>query len=394
MAERQRRDKGDGCVSQRKDGTWTSRTKIGVKSNGKPIIKAFYGKTEAEAKKKLKEFQKELHKYDGAVVQRNTVATYMTDWLQNVKANELKPRSYDRLEQTVVNQIIPNIGHLQVAALTSDDVQKMINKLKSDGLSYSTIKKVYDAVNECFNTGIIKKSIIHNPALGVTIPAKKSFPKKEIQCYTKEEADKLCEAAVACYSGTKQDGQRIYRLGSAIVLGFNTGMREAELLGLKWSDVNFEKREISVNSTRVIVKDRSANSKTHYTVISQESTKTDAGERKIPINDKAFSALQDLYSITGNCTYVLSTKNGTPLNPRYLDRMLRKIAVYAGMDESKIFGPHSMRHSFASRLFENNVDIKVISTILGHADISITYNTYIHLLKNQQQIAVDILDRI
>lgn len=394
MAERKRRDKGDGCISQLKDGRWTSRMRVGLTPEGKPKIKAFYGKTEAEVKKKLKEFQKELHKNDGAVVQRNTVANYMLDWLQNVKANELKPKSYDRLEQSVKNQIIPSIGHLQVAALTSDDVQKMINSLKADGLSYSTIKKAYDAVNECFKTGIIKKTVVHNPALGVTIPAKKSFPKSEIQCYTKEEADKLCEAAVACYSGTKQDGQRIYRLGSAIVLGFNTGLRAAEMLGLKWSDISFENRTISVNSTRVIVKDRTGSSETHYTVIDQQSTKTTAGERTIPMNQKAFAALQDLHSITGECTYVLSSKNGTPLTPRYLDRMFRKIAVYAGMEESKVFGLHAMRHSFACRLFENGVDVKTVSTILGHADVGVTYNTYIHLLKNQQQTAVDILDRI
>ena len=74
MAERKRRDKGDGCISQLKDGRWTSRMRVGLTPEGKPKIKAFYGKTEAEVKKKLKEFQKELHKNDGAVVQRNTVA--------------------------------------------------------------------------------------------------------------------------------------------------------------------------------------------------------------------------------------------------------------------------------------------------------------------------------
>ena len=184
VAERQRRDKGDGCISQRKDGTWTSRIKVGLTPEGKPKIKAFYGKTEAEVKRKLKEFQKELHKNDGAVAQRNTVANYMLDWLRNVKANELKPKSYDKLEQAINNQIILHIGYLQLAALTSDDVQKMINDLIAEGLGYSTIKKAYDATNECFKTGIIKKSVVHNPALEVTIPAKKSFPKPALRTFS------------------------------------------------------------------------------------------------------------------------------------------------------------------------------------------------------------------
>lgn len=108
----------------------------------------------------------------------------MLDWLRNVKANELKPKSYDKLEQTINNQIVPHIGYLQLAALTSDDVQKMINDLIAEGLGYSTIKKAYDATNECFKTGIIKKSVVHNPALEVTIPAKKSFPKPALRTFS------------------------------------------------------------------------------------------------------------------------------------------------------------------------------------------------------------------
>lgn len=118
-----------------------------------------------------------MHKNDMSVVQRRTVESYMPNWLRSVKSNELKPKSYDRLEQTLTYQVIPHIGHLQVAAIQPDDVQKMVNALKDEGLSYSTIKKAYDAVNDCFRTGVIKRSVVYNPALGVSIPAKKSFGK-------------------------------------------------------------------------------------------------------------------------------------------------------------------------------------------------------------------------
>lgn len=127
MADKKRRDKGDGCVSQRTDGTWTARIRIGLTPEGKPKIKAFYGKTEREVKRKLKEFEKELHKNDGTIVQRNTVEAFMLNWLYSVKSNELKPKSFDRLEQTLTYQVIPYIGNLQVAAIQADDVQKMLN---------------------------------------------------------------------------------------------------------------------------------------------------------------------------------------------------------------------------------------------------------------------------
>lgn len=373
-----------------KDGTWTARLNLGFTPEGKTKIKAFYGKTESEVKRKLKEYQKELIKNDYQTVQRNTVENYMLDWLHNVKANELKPKSYDRLEQTVLNQVIPAIGHLQVAAVQPDDVQKMVNDLKSTGKSYSTIKKAYDAVNECFRTGQIKRTVIYNPALGVTIPAQKTFGKTKVKCYTKEEADKLCEAATACYS----NGKRIYRLGNAVVLALNTGLRYGELLGLKWSDIDFEKRLLTVSATRVIVKDRTSTTENNYIVLEQDSAKTDSSERTIYLNDKSLEALTQLHEVTGQFTFVLSSANGSPTPHRYPDRMLRKIAVSAGFSEDKIYGFHALRHTFASRLFENGVDVKTVSTVLGHSDITVTYNTYIHLIKDQAKNAVAKLDDI
>lgn len=131
MAEsKQRRDYGSGSVSQRADGTWTARMVIGVNEKGRPRIKAFYGKTEREVKKKLKDFQKEFYKNDQAVVQRSTVESFMRTWLYENKQNGLKPKSFDRLEQTILYQVIPQIGHIQLAAFQSTDVQTMLNALK------------------------------------------------------------------------------------------------------------------------------------------------------------------------------------------------------------------------------------------------------------------------
>lgn len=384
MSEKQRRDYGSGSISQRKDGTWTARMVVGVNEKGKPRIKALYGKTEREVKKKLKEFQKEFYKNDQTVVQKNTVENYMLNWLHTNKKNTLKPKSYDRLEQTITYQVIPHIGHLQLSAIQANDVQNMINNLAGAGMSYSTIKKAYDAVNECFRTGIIQKTVLFNPALGVTIPAKNSFGKKEIRCYNEKEIQKLCEAATMVYS----NGKRIYRLGDAVVLDVNTGLRLAELLGLKWIDVDLENRFIHIGSTRVVVKDRDSNAAKKYIVIEQDSTKTQTSTRDINLNNDAYNALVRLKDITGESEYVLSTKDGKPVAPRYLDRMFRKIAVAAGFEEDKIYGLHSLRHTFASRLFANGEDVKTVSELLGHSDITITYNTYIHLINQQKKNAV------
>ena len=180
----------------------------------------------------------------------------------------------------------------------------------------------------------------------------------------------------------------IYRLGNAIPLALNTGLRLAELVGLKWEDVSLEDRILTVSETRVVVKDRSGKSGNKYITIEQDSAKSESSERTLYLNDEALAALSQLHDVTGGFKYVLSTEDGGALSPRYLDRMLRKIAVLAGFPEEKIYGLHSLRHSFASRLFENGEDVKTVSEILGHSDITITYNTYIHLINDQKKTAI------
>ena len=209
-----RREYGSGSISQRKDNSWTARIKIGYSDDGKPIMKAFYGKSEREVRKKLNAFKAELAKGDYTVVRKSDVKSYMTDWLQNTKRNKLKPKSYDRLESTLKYQVFPYIGDIQLAALNADDIQHMINSLKDvDGLAYSTIKKAYDAVNDCFSTGLIKRTVRVNPALGVELPVQKQFPSKRIKYYTKDEVRELYKASLATYG----NGKRIYPLGDAVI---------------------------------------------------------------------------------------------------------------------------------------------------------------------------------
>lgn len=111
------------------------------------------------------------------------------------------------------------------------------------------------------------------------------------------------------------------------------------------------------------------------------------------MNNEAFEALTQLHEVTGAFTNVLSGEKGNPITPRYPDRLFRKIAISAGFPEEKVYGLHSLRHTFASRLFENGEDVKTVSEILGHSDITITYNTYIHLIADQKKTAISNLNQ-
>ena len=381
----QRREQGTGSISQRKDGYWQGRFDAGVKADGKRDVRYVYAKTEAECKRKLKDLIKDIHSSDYVNVQKKSVKDYMETWLTTVKKNELKPKSYDRLEQTLTLDVYPNIGQLQLQAIEPKDVQAMVNKLKDAGRAHSSIKKAYEAVNACFKLGVIQKTVQSNPALGVTIPSKKLFPAKKIHFYTKEEAQQLIEQAMICWP----NGTRRYPLGAFVPLLINTGLRMGELLALRWEeDVDLENKMITVHNNLTFVRDRSKDEK-KYMLLEQDSVKTDAGQdRSIPINDQALAALLDLQKVTGSQTYVMTTKNGTHVSPRNIDRIFRRIAVAAGFPEEKIYGIHALRHTFATLLLTNDVDIKTVSELLGHSDVTITYNTYIHVIKEQKRKAL------
>ena len=141
------RDYGDGSVYfVEKLNVWIGAYVAGKKPNGKLDRRTVRGKTEEEARRKLKKLMDECKRTDYVYVQRDSFATYITHWLTTVKRLVLKERSYDRLEQTINHDVIPHIGNIQLAALSTDDIQTMIAELKDEGRGYSTIKKAYDAV--------------------------------------------------------------------------------------------------------------------------------------------------------------------------------------------------------------------------------------------------------
>lgn len=381
----QRRQNGTGSISRRKDGSWTGRITLGIGDNGKPKVRAVYGRTESEVRKKLKELQMDMLSGSPSTIVKQTVRDYMAGWLVNTKQNELKPRSFDRLEQTLELYIYPNIGYLQVTALNSDDVQGLINRLIQDEYSFSVIKKVYDAINACFKHGIAQRKIDFNPAVEVTLPRKDAVPTKSMQYYTTAEMQKICSAATA----ETKNGYRIYRFGDAIVFAANTGLRLAELCGLRWSDIDFEQRNLHVHNTLVMVKNRDEDQNVHaYKRLEQKSTKSASGQRVIHLNDEAYAALQHMYTITGGEKFVFTTKHHEAVHPRFFDRLLRKVVMRAGLGEEKQYGMHALRHTFASMLFAAGTDVKTVSVLLGHADTAITYNTYIHLIDDQATKAV------
>lgn len=385
-----KREHGQGTIYLRKDGRWYGAVQNGYNENGKPKMITVYGKTEAEAKRKLKEKIKLINS-NGLILQNSTVKNitveeYCTNWLKNVKINELKPSSYDRKEATLLNQVYPLIGMLQLSQLSIDDVQEMVNQLKAKELSYSSIKKAYEAINECCKYAIIRGDLQKNPCLGVSLPKNLKHQDGDIKFFTEKQIELLLKQAMMTYD----NGKNKYRLGCGIQLLLYTGLRIGEALALTWEDVDFENKTIRINKNLKQVKNRDNNSQIKYKIIIQDSAKTNSSSRIVPLNNKALEALHYIKKNTGQYKYVFSTQTGNNIYARAYDTMFRKIQRNCEFKE--IYGVHALRHTFASLLFKKGVDIKTVSEILGHKDVSVTYNTYIHLIQEQKMNAINLLD--
>ena len=361
-----RRANGDGtAAAQRKDGTWYRTIVI----NGKR--RYVYGRTEAEVNKKFRNLKKEDPEVVARSIKCMTVEEYMTSWLITYKKVELKPKSYDTLESTIQHQIVPYFKGMQFFSVTHEDIQKFINQLNDDGRSYSIIRKAYLALNGVYKYAMMKDQLLKNPCFGVKLPKKAEKNVKSIQVLSKEQIKRYCEHATERY----ENGKCIYRLGYGLVLILFTGLRLGEAAGLMWDDIDFQKRTLKVQRTLEYVKNRDGDENSNHYVLVEGTTKSKSSERTIPLNQTALSALLELKKANGGFAYVFSNAKGKPMNPRNLNRAHDCILERAGIPH---IGIHALRHTFASQLFANKVDIKVISKLLGHSDVSVTVHIRNH----------------
>lgn len=382
-ASAQRRGYGDGSVYQRKDGRWVARLML----PGKNTVYR-YAKTEPAAKRLLRELKQSpevLAKTNAKII---SVHDYFKQWLSVFKMPTLKKSSYDRLDSVINNTIAKELGEMRVADVTPKDCQEVINKLVDEGKSFSSIKKVYDTMGDCFKHAFLSGDIPMNPMLVVTCPSSSNFENKDVRALTEDEESKLLSELDKKYISS---GKPIYTYKDAYIAILNTGMRLGEMVALDWSDVDLESMTVHVWKTAIIVskRDSDGNATGKQEQIIQNMPKTKAGNRVIPLNQKALNAFQRLKDSSGGSEFVLntSTKKRTYCNTlfRQLSRAYKNCMIANA-------GVHTLRHTFATKLFNKGADVKDVSVLLGHSSVTITYNTYIHVIKERKENVVKLLD--
>lgn len=233
-----RKRKGCGSIQKKANGSYLGRLRI---SGYDPFY--YTGTSEKEVQKKLNEFRL-LTLRKEIVPQKQTVNSYIERWLTAVKMPSLKPSSYDRLKQTYLKQIKnTSVGRSQLGTLTSLGIQALINSYTTT-LSYSTLKKVYDLLNNCYRYAVATRDIGYNPVDGVQLPKQEnmSIQTKEIAILPDVDVELLEAAQSMCY----KTGRLRYWYAPAYALILNTGLRSGEALALTWDNVNFHTKTLTI----------------------------------------------------------------------------------------------------------------------------------------------------
>lgn len=368
---------------------------IGRDSNGKPIRKEFYGSGKAEAEAKRDEYLNGLRNGLSKDFKEITLGKLFHSWLFEVVriSSKIKPSTFQKYEGIYRNYIKhSDIYGLKLNDLKPIDIQRYYNKLyEKDKKSSNVIKNLNKLLKTYFQYAINEGYLLRNPCKSIVIPGNfsKEEDSEEINPFTENEID----AIKSIIEG--------HRLKALFLLGFGTGLRQGELLGLKKNDINLDKMELHVNQTIKQVNIIDAEGNKEYKTIEQ-IPKTLNSLRTVPIPSKLKSTLEDHFkrqemeknkagSSYTNSDYVFTTELGKTIDARNLIKIYKKILYKANVKYRKF---HSIRHTYATKLFEADVPLKTISMLLGHSDISITANIYTHVMPKQKINAAEELNNI
>lgn len=348
-----------------------------------------YGETTKEVMALMNQLEKNTDKN----VKQNekiTLTEAMYDWLDKYKKPKLKKTSYDTLRKTIASRINgSDIGTMRMTAIDSDMIQEHLNMLNEDKkLSYSTIKKCYDALNDFYRNRTLQGRVKINPMLSVEMVNKENVIKKtkEIEFFEEDDIKKFIEEASALLSWSRQPK---YQYGFCLCANIYLGMRAGELLALRWRDVDFKKGSIYIHENLQLVSNNGGIPKQVYETQSLKNYQN----RHIHMNKMAkhFLKCQKEYSkYTKPDDYVCCTQNGTHAAAAYLSSNIKRIEK-AACTKVRAYGTHIIRHTCASLYFKKGVRIELIAALLGHS-ADVCKSTYIHFIEEQKKAAVELID--
>ena len=304
----------------------------------------------------------------------NTMRESIKDWMTNKKKNSIRPSSYDRLTTSFILMCKHNISEVTIDDIDTDYIQDYIDELVDEGYAMSTIKKQFNLITEYMDYANSKGIIALPYHKGVKMPARVLIkkPKKGVIAYTEIEQKRLSEV--------------LYRLERpayiAAILMLETGMRIGEVLALEWEDFDLRRRAIHIGKTFV----RLGNSSRSYV---QNEPKSYSSIRDIPLSSRAMHVLSELKLSDEYGRFIVHDAHGDPLTYEACRWQIKMACQDADVP---YYGQHVFRHTFATNCYNKGCDVKLLSKFLGHANVNVTYNIYIHLFGDALEEMRAILD--
>ena len=368
-----RRGNNEGLIRKRTDGRWEARLTL---EGGKH--KYFYGKTRQEVVRALNGAIRDKDQGIPPVEERQTLEKFLQSWLETVK-HTIKPSTWQRYEDYVRLHTIPVLGKYQLTKLLPQQIQALYNQKLKEGLSPTTVHHLHAmlhrALNSAMRLGLLQRNITDMV----------EAPRMAVYKYVTLTAEQA-RSFLASASGE--------RLEALYVLAIATGMREGELLALRWADIDFEYATLHVRSTL------------HYLhgEFSFSEPKTAFSRRQIALPQIVIQALKrhrhlldEEKAVLGEAwdtTHDLVFPNtvGKPINPSNL--VLRDFRPLLEKANLPLIRFHDLRHTAATLLLKAGIHPKVVSEMLGHSHISITLSVYSHVTPDMQRTAAVAMDLV
>ena len=347
-------------IYKRKDGRWEGRY-IERRDGRKPVYKSVYASSYKEVREKLLD-AKNRKPHDKALNKHGTISLISEEWLKEASPF-LKDSSIMKYEDILRCYILPTIGDLEISEITTAQLSVFFNTLyikggiNEQGLSLSTVTEVISVMNN-----IRSYSVRHGLQLSFSVEALSARNTcKSIRVFTFCEERKLVDWLCSNMDLTSL----------SVLLCLFTGLRIGEMCALTWSDFDFESGIIHITKTMQRIRTRNnPEKKTELKILAPKSYHSN---RVIPIPSNMLEILNTYR--TESDAYVLSGRTDLVVEPRTLQNRFKSILKKCNISKANF---HTTRHTFATRCVEKGVDIKCLSEMLGHSNVSITLNRYVH----------------
>lgn len=323
-----------------------------------------HGATITETQKKMTELKYKLE--HGIFVEKTkiTLSEWHKIWMEEYKKNQVKIGTYNNYQKYYNSIIRDRLGNKYITDIRGEHIQRLYNDLVKEGYALSSIKIVSAVLNGCFQQAMRNGLIERNPVKLAELPRQKE--KKGREAMTKEQQALFMKYAKDSY---------LYNFFAVML---RTGMRNGEMRGLKYTDIDKKKNVIHVQRTLKYIEGQG---------YIEDAPKTRTSKRDIPLTVDILQLLDDQrkywgFKVERIDRYLFCNENGDPLSrervQREIERIIKQIRA-AGHDFPRIT-PHVFRHTFATRAIEAGMRPQVLKTILGHSSLAMTMDLYSHVL--------------